>query len=116
MATLARIQKHCATLPGATRDIKWGLDVCFSVGGKMFAVMCPTGEHANTLSFKVDDHRFLELTDRPEFIPAPYLARAKWIHAKDVRKVDEKELLALLTRSYEIIRDKLPKSKRPLSA
>jgi predicted DNA-binding protein (MmcQ/YjbR family) len=32
---------------------------------------------------------------------------------KDVRKVGEVELKPLLTRSYEIIRDKLPKSKRP---
>jgi predicted DNA-binding protein (MmcQ/YjbR family) len=65
------------------------------------------------MSFKVDDHRFLELTDGGPFIPAPYLARAKWVYAKDARKVPEKELLPLLTRSYEIIRDKLPKSKRP---
>ena len=113
MTTLAKIKKHCAALPGATADIKWGQDLCYSVGGKMFAVMCETGEHANTLSFKVDDNRFLELTDRGHFIPAPYLARAKWVYAKDVRKVSEGDLLPLLTRSYEIIRDKLPKSKRP---
>jgi predicted DNA-binding protein (MmcQ/YjbR family) len=113
MATLARIKKHCAALPGATHDIKWGADLCYSVGGKMFAVMCEKGDHANTLSFKVDDNRFLELTDRDGFIPAPYLARAKWVYVKDVRKVSDQELLPLLTRSYEIIRDKLPKSKRP---
>jgi len=53
------------------------------------------------------------LTDRDGFIPAPYLARAKWVYVKDVRKVGDQELLPLLTRSYEIIRDKLPKSKRP---
>ena len=113
MTTLARIKKHCTALPGATSDIKWGQDLCYSVGGKMFAVMCETGEHANTLSFKVEDNRFLELTDREGFIPAPYLARAKWVYVKDVRKVSEKELVPLLRRSYEIIRDKLPKSKRP---
>ncbi len=113
MTTLAKIKKHCASLPGATHDIKWGQDLCYSVGGKMFAVMCPTGEHANTLSFKVDDNRFLELTDRDHFIPAPYLARAKWVYAKDVRKVRDDELLPLLTRSYELIAAKLPKSKRP---
>ena len=113
MATLAKVKRHCASLPGSTWDNKWGADLCYSVGGKMFAVMCEKGEHANTLSFKVDDNRFLELTDRDGFIPAPYLARAKWVHVKDVRKVGEKELLPLLTRSYEIIRDKLPKARRP---
>jgi predicted DNA-binding protein (MmcQ/YjbR family) len=113
MATLAKIKKHCASLPGATSDIKWGKDLCYSVGGKMFAVMCETGEHANTLSFKVDDNRFLELTDTDRYIPAPYMARHKWVFVNDVRKVSEGELLPLLTRAYEIIRDKLPKSKRP---
>jgi predicted DNA-binding protein (MmcQ/YjbR family) len=112
MATLAKIKKHCASLPGATSDIKWGQDLCYSVGGKMFAVMCETGEHANTLSFKVEDERFLELTDRQGFIPAPYLARAKWVYVKDVRKVPEGELKPLITRSYELIAAKLPKSVR----
>ena len=110
MATLAKIKKHCASLPGATHDIKWGQDLVYSVGGKMFAVMCETGEHANTMSFKVDDNRFLELTDRDNFMPAPYLARAKWVFVKDVRKAGEEELRSLITRSYEIIRAKLPKS------
>ena len=32
------LRKYCATLPGATRDIKWGADEVYSVGGKMFAV------------------------------------------------------------------------------
>jgi predicted DNA-binding protein (MmcQ/YjbR family) len=111
--TPTKVKKHCASLPGVTSDIKWGADLCYSVGGKMFAVICETGDHANSMSFKVDDHRFLELTDHDHFIPAPYLARAKWVYAKDVRKVNEEELAALLTRSYEIIRDKLPKSRRP---
>ena len=113
MTTLAKIKKHCAALPGATSDIKWGKDVSYSVGGKMFAVMCETGEHANTLSFKVDDNRFLELTDTDRYIPAPYMAQHKWVFVNDVRKVSEGELLPLITRAYEIIRDKLPKSKRP---
>jgi predicted DNA-binding protein (MmcQ/YjbR family) len=112
MATLAKIKAHCAKLPGATSDIKWGKDLCYSIGGKMFAVMCESGEHANTLSFKVDDHRFLELTDRKGFIPAPYMARHKWVFIEDVRKVDEREVKELLTRAYEIVRDKLPKSVR----
>ena len=111
--TLDKIKKLCASMPGATKDIKWGQDLVFSVGGKMFCVVCEVGEHANSMSFKVDDNRFLELTDGDRYLPAPYLARAKWVYVKDARKVPEAELKPLLTRSYEIIRDKLPKSKRP---
>ena len=37
---LDSLRKYCATLPGATRDVKWGADEVYSVGGKMFAVFC----------------------------------------------------------------------------
>ena len=109
----ADLVTYCRGLPHATEDIKWGKDMCYSVGGKMFAVMGDHGMEGASISFKVDDHRFLELTDGDRYIPAPYLARAKWVYVKDVRKIPEAELKPLLTRSYEIIRDKLPKSKRP---
>ena len=29
----------CRNLPHATQDTKWGNDLCFSIGGKMFAVL-----------------------------------------------------------------------------
>ena len=31
------------------------------------------------LAFKCSDESFADLTERPNVIPAPYLARAKWI-------------------------------------
>ncbi len=60
----------CRSFPGVTEDIKWGEDLVFSVGEKMFAV---TGNAApaQAMSFKAEDERFLELTDRPGIIPAP---------------------------------------------
>jgi predicted DNA-binding protein (MmcQ/YjbR family) len=111
MATLARARAACKSLPGSTFDIKWGADMCYSVGGKMFAVIGdPAGQ---SISFKVDDHRFLELTDREGFVPAPYLAKHKWVLVKDVKKVSDAELSALITRSYELVAAKLPKKLRP---
>ncbi|MDO8418691.1 MAG: MmcQ/YjbR family DNA-binding protein, partial [Rubrivivax sp.] len=68
-----------AALPGATEDIKWGADLVYSVGDKMFCVFLLDRGRACTCSFKVDDERFLELTGVPGVIPAPYLARAKWV-------------------------------------
>ena len=35
---IEEIQNLCKQLPGVTEDIKWGNDLCFSVGGKMFLV------------------------------------------------------------------------------
>ena len=70
------LRKYCATLPGATRDIKWGADEVYSVGAKMFAVFWVEHGKARTASFKCDPERFLELTDQEGIVPAPYLARA----------------------------------------
>jgi predicted DNA-binding protein (MmcQ/YjbR family) len=98
----------CRSFAGSTEDIKWGADAVFSVGGKMFAV---TGSEvpATGMSFKVEDDRFLELTDRPGIIPAPYLARAKWVFVENAKALDDREAGALLRRSYELVFAKLTK-------
>ena len=77
------LRKFCATLPGATMDIKWGADECHCVAAKMFAVFCVDGGKARTMSFKCDPERFLELTDVPGIVPAPYLARAHWVQVQE---------------------------------
>jgi predicted DNA-binding protein (MmcQ/YjbR family) len=99
----------CRTFPGCTEDIKWGADLVFSVGGKMFAV---TGAEnpAGGISFKVEDQRFLELTDRPGIVPAPYLARAKWVHVEDIGVLSDAEAAELLRQSYELVFAKLTKT------
>jgi predicted DNA-binding protein (MmcQ/YjbR family) len=98
----------CRTFPGCTEDIKWGADLVFSVGEKMFAVT-DNASPASGISFKVDDDRFLELTDRPGIIPAPYLARAKWVYVEKAKALSDKEAAVLLRRSYELVFAKLTK-------
>ncbi len=101
-------KKLCLTFPGCTQDTKWGNDIVFSVGEKMFAVT-DLEVPASGISFKVDDDRFLELTDRPGIIPAPYLARAKWVCVESPKALSDKEAAALLRRSYELVFAKLTK-------
>ena len=105
--TIATLRKHCLSLPGATYDVKWGKDHCYSVGKKMFAVFGP-----KTFSFKVDDNRFLELTDLEGIIPAPYMAKHKWVLVENPKVLPEKDLRALLSRSHELILARLPKKFR----
>ena len=107
MATLARARAVCKALPGATSDVKWGADRVYSVGGKMFAVMPDGPKQPPSISFKVDDERFLELTDREGFEPAPYLARAHWVLVRDMQKIGDAELKQLITRSQALIAGKL---------
>jgi predicted DNA-binding protein (MmcQ/YjbR family) len=107
--SFANLRKYCATLAGATRDIKWGADEVYSVGGKMFAVFGVANGKPTGVSFKVDDERFLELTDRPGIVPAPYLARAHWVALEAADALSESEARALLARSHALVLAKLPR-------
>ena len=92
----------CRSLPGCVEEIKWGDALVYSVGAKMFA-STSVGAAADAMSFKVEDARFLELTDRPGIIPAPYLARAKWVQVQQAARLSDQELAGLLRRSYELV-------------
>lgn len=105
---LNKAKAFCRSLPGAEQDIKWESNLVFSVGKKMFAVTGAATD-ADGIGFKVDDDRFLELTDRPGIIPAPYLARARWVKVHDLKAVSDAEVSALLQRSYELVFAKLSK-------
>lgn len=98
-----------AALPGASEDIKWGADLVYSVGGRMFCVFLLDAGRASTCSFKVDDERFLELTDVPGVSPAPYLARAKWVQVGREHGLAAPDLDALVRRSHALVAARLTK-------
>lgn len=107
--TAAQLEAWCGHWPGVTRDIKWGHELVFSVGGKMF-VLTPMDSNENgRLFFKVEDDRFLELTDQPGIIPAPYLARSHWISVTEPQRFPTAELEALILTAYTLVRAKLTK-------
>ena len=106
------LRKYCATLPGATMDIKWGADECHCVGGKMFAVFPMTRGKDDSVSFKCDPGRFLELTDVPGIIPAPYLARAHWVRVTDAKALPDTQARELVAHSHALILAKLTRRQR----
>ena len=99
-------------MPHATADIKWGADYVYSIGGRMFAVAFQSDTHGTFVSFKVDDDLFLSMTAREGIIPAPYLARARWVQVTDLDQVSSVELKALIRRSYELVSMKLTRKQR----
>lgn len=101
----AAVRRTVSAWPGVTEDVKWDNDLVFSVAGKMFCAM--EAGSGRGLSFKVEESRFLELTDRPGIVPAPYLARAHWISLEDPVALPEAEARALIRRSYELVRARL---------
>ena len=97
----------CRSLPAVTEDVKWGHDLCFSVAGKMFCVAALEGPL--TVSFKVRDEEFDELSSSPGMRPAPYVARYKWVLVEEVNKLSRKEWAHYVMQSYELVRSRLPK-------
>ncbi len=95
--------------PGVTHEIKWVDDLVLSVAGKMFAVLCISGKNQGQLGFKVKPERFLELTDQPGVIPAPYLARAHWVALLHPDQWPKAELQKMLRHSYDLVKQKLTK-------
>lgn len=95
--------------PGVTHEVKWHDDMVFMIAGKMFLVHCFQGGNHGQVSFKVEDERVLELTDRPHIIPAPDMARAHWVSLLPSCQMDAVEKQALIRRSYELVRGKLTK-------
>jgi predicted DNA-binding protein (MmcQ/YjbR family) len=106
------LRKLSAKWPGIGAEIKWEDDLIFMVDGKMFCGLCVRGKEKGKLSFKVEEGRFLELTDRPGFRPAPYMARAHWVTLDDPAVVPKAELEAFIRRAYELVFAKLTKKRQ----
>jgi predicted DNA-binding protein (MmcQ/YjbR family) len=101
--TIESIRRWCLALPGVTEDIKWDDDLVFSVGGKMFCVAMLEVPHR--LSFKCDEETFAGLIEREGIIPAPYLARAKWVSLESLEgPMDWRELEDRLQTSYDLVK------------
>jgi predicted DNA-binding protein (MmcQ/YjbR family) len=77
----------------------------------MFAVT-PLVPGYNWLSLKASPESFVELTERPGIIPAPYLARAKWFAIETPNVLDAAEVATLLRTSYDLVVEKLPRKTR----
>ncbi len=108
------IQAICKKLAAVTEDIKWGNDLVFSIGGKMFCVVGLEQSPA-TASFKVKEEDFEEMCSRDGFKPAPYVARYKWVWIDNIGRLNKKEWEQYIHQSYKLVKDKLPhKTKKEL--
>ena len=105
------IRQHCLAFPHATETMQWGADLCFKVDGKLFAV-APLEVAPVRLSFKCTPENFVELCERPGIIPAPYMARARWVALESLNAVGDDELRELIADSYRLVWQCLPKKCR----
>jgi predicted DNA-binding protein (MmcQ/YjbR family) len=108
---IEQLRKLCLSFPAVTEQIQWEDALLFKVAGKMFAIASLEPDRV-WLSLKATPEDFAELTERPGIIPAPYLARAKWIALESRDALSTTELAPLLRSAYDLIVDKLPRKTR----
>jgi predicted DNA-binding protein (MmcQ/YjbR family) len=103
------IREYCLAFPRATEKLQWGDDLCFKIGGKIFAIV---GLDNPRLCFKCTPDAFAELIEREDIRPAPYVGRYKWVMLDRLDAVGWAELHELIRQSYEMVVAKAPKKKR----
>lgn len=105
------VRDLCLSFAHTTEKVQWDDNLVFKVAGKIHAI---TVLHPAKiwLCFKASPERFAELTERPGLIPAPYLARAKWVALETKDALSSDELAVLLRESYDMVVAKLPKKTR----
>ena len=107
-----KFRKLCLSLPGATENVQWGNDLVFKVGGKMFAVAALDAEATHRASFKCTDESFAELQEIEGAVPAPYMARARWIAVAAWDTLPDLEIDARIRESHRLVFEKLTGKER----
>ncbi len=103
------IREFCMSLPHATETVQWDHDLVFKIGGKMFCVL---DLESGRTSVRVGPERFDEFLERPNVIPAPYMARIHWVSLLTPRTLAWTETKELLRASYDYSFGKLTKKVR----
>lgn len=104
------LREFCLSLPSATEDVKWGNDLCFSIGGKMFCV-CGL-DPPLMITIKVTDDEFDELCSSNDIRIADYVGRYKWVTVENESRFSDAEWKQRIRQGYELIAAKLPKKLR----
>jgi predicted DNA-binding protein (MmcQ/YjbR family) len=104
------LKDFCRSLPGTTEDVKWGDDLVFSVGEKMYAAF--DLEDEEEFGFKSEEEEFMGLIQIEGIIPAPYMAKHFWVKVNRKRVLPDSEWKRLLRRAHALVLEKLPLKKQ----
>ncbi len=111
--TRSEFDAFCGALKGTTHVEQWGNASVWKVGGKIFAICSVWGAGDHTkFSFKCSDLTYHILTEQPGIVPAPYLARAKWVQVESADAMGDEDLQDYFRAAYDIVASKLTKAKR----
>lgn len=106
----ASLADFCRGLPGTTEDVKWGDNLIFSIGDKMYAGFEVDNEHE--YAFKCAEEDFDRLVERDGVIPAPYAAKYGWVKVMKKGALGRTEAEALLRKAHGLVGAGLSMKKR----
>lgn len=104
---------YCKAMNSTTHVVQWGGASVWKIGGKIFAICSNWGDGPETkINFKCSDLGYSVLTEMPGIIPAPYLARAKWVQVQSPDAMSDQSIKDHIDAAYDIIAAKLTKAQR----
>lgn len=107
------VRAFCLSLPHTTENVQWEHDLLFRIAGKIFCVAnLEPGMGPTKIAFKCTPEKFVELVEVEGIIPAPYMARNSWVAMVEINALRQPEIKELITESYQMILEKLPKKKQ----
>ena len=108
--TREEFDKYCGSLKATTHVVQWGNASVWKIGGKIFAIFPYWGEGSeHKISFKCSDLNYQVLCELNGIIPAPYLARAKWVQIQNLDAMNTGDIKDYIKAAHDIISKKLTK-------
>jgi len=108
--SLEFLRQYCLSMPGATEDIKYGSDLCYSVGGKIFLGTRIEGPFRTGI--KCSDEDFAAFNERDGVVPMPRLSATGWVRIEKPGSLSKTEWERCIKRPYEMVLESLPKKKK----
>ena len=104
---------YCQSLPAVTNVVQWGNASVWKIGGKIFAICSHWGKgEGQKISFKCSDLSYSILCEQDHIVPAPYLARARWVQLTSGDAMPDDDIRAYIVEAYTIVCKKLTKAAR----
>ncbi len=111
--TRNEFDSFCNALKSTTNVIQWGNASVWKVGGKIFAICSHWGDGDHQkIGFKCTDFSYMVLIEQQGIIPAPYLARAKWVQLSNEAAMGDDEIKTYILEAHKIISAKLTKTRQ----
>lgn len=107
---IEEIRQYCLSLSHVTETVKWDDDLCFTIDNKMFCILW-MGSPLK-ISFKCSELDFNKFIEKENIIPAPYLAKNRWVQVQSEHIFSKEEWEMNLKNAYRLIAKKLTKKRQ----